>query len=142
MRFSIASTARAPCQLKRTWRREKKNEKILITIAAVSALAAGAPALAQNRGGNFDNRIEALQGQLQQGIQRGTISRNEAAPLRDRLRQLSQLERQYSRGGFNQREQNTLQQRTQSLRQQIQFAERSGQRGNNDHRGDGRRGGR
>ncbi len=117
-------------------------KKILITIAAVSALAAGAPALAQNRGGNFDNRIEALQGQLQQGIQRGTISRNEAAPLRDRLRQLSQLERQYSRGGFNQREQNTLQQRTQSLRQQIQFAERSGQRGNNDHRGDGRRGGR
>jgi hypothetical protein len=108
-------------------------KKIVITLAAISALSMAAPAAAQNRGRNLDNRIENLQDQIQQGVRRGTISRNEAQPLRTRLRDLTRLERQFSRGGFTRREQNILQQRIQNLRQQINFAERS--RGRNGRRG-------
>ncbi len=100
-------------------------KKIIMTIAAVSALGIAAPAMAQNRGGNLDNRIENLQDQIQRGVHRGTISRYEAQPLRERLRQLTRLERQYSRGGFSRYERNDLQQRIQTLRQRIQYAERS-----------------
>jgi chromosome segregation ATPase len=127
-----------------------KMKKTMMTIAAVSVLATAAPAFAQYRGQNLDNRIENLQSQLQQGVQRGTISRNEAQPLRERLRQLTRLERQYSRGGFSRSEQNDLQRRIQTLRQQIQHASRDGRYdrdgrdgrdGRDDHRGyDGRNG--
>ena len=109
-------------------------KKTLMTIAALSALASAAPGIAQNRGGNLDNRIDALQSQLQQGVQRGTITRNEAQPLRERLRQLERLERQYSRGGFSRSEQQDLQRRIQTLRQQIQYAERNGRHDRRDHR--------
>jgi anti-sigma28 factor (negative regulator of flagellin synthesis) len=101
-------------------------KKIMITIAALSALGGAVPAMAQSRGSNLDNRVENLRDQIQQGVQRGTISRGEAQPLRDRLRELTRLERQYSRGGFSRSEQRVLQQRIQSLRQQIQYAERNG----------------
>ena len=116
-------------------------KKIMMTIAAVSILGTAAPAFAQARGQNLDNRIENLQSQIQQGVQRGTISRNEAQPLRERLRQLTRLERQYSRGGFSRSEQNDLQRRIQTLRQQIQYASRDGRYdrntrdGRDDHRG-------
>lgn len=104
-------------------------KKIILSIAAVAALSAGAaPATAQSRGSGLDNRIESLQQQIQAGVQRGTISRTEAVPLRTRLREVTQLERQYSRGGFTRTEQSRLQQRIQILRQQIQQAERTGSR--------------
>ncbi|HEY0012088.1 MAG TPA: hypothetical protein VGB79_04460 [Allosphingosinicella sp.] len=99
-------------------------KKIILSIAAAAALSAGAaaPAAAQNRGSGLDNRIEALQQQIQHGVQRGTISRNEAQPLRDQLRDLTRLERQYSRGGFTRAEQRSLQTGIQNLRQRIAYA--------------------
>ncbi len=107
-------------------------KKLIMTMAALSVVSIAAPAAAQYRGGNLDNRIEHLQDRIQQGVQRGTISRGEAMPLRDRLRQLTRLERQFSRGGFSRNEQRVLQQRIQSLRQQIQYAERSGRHDRHD----------
>ena len=106
--------------------------KILMTFAAVSALAVAGPAMA-DRGQNFDNRIDSLQDEIQQGVRQGTISRSEAQPLRERLRQLTRLERQYSRGGFTRNEQRDLQQRIQKLRQQINYAQLD--RGHRGHRG-------
>ena len=92
--------------------------KLIIGIAATAALSAGAaPATAQGSGSNLDNRIE----NLQQQIQRGTISRSE-------VREMTRLESQYSRGGFTRFEQRSLQQRIQNLRQKIQFAEARGNR--------------
>jgi Ni/Co efflux regulator RcnB len=109
--------------------------KILMTVAAVSSLATAMPAMAQHRGQNLDNRVEALQEDIQQGVRRGTISRYEARPLRDHLRQLTRLERHYSRGGFNRNEQRDLQQRIRTLRQQINYAEHErGRRGNGGRR--------
>jgi len=107
-------------------------KKIVMTLAALSTLSIAVPAAAQYRGGNLDNRIENLQDQIQAGVRRGTISRNEAQPLRTRLRNLTRLERQFSRGGFSRREQDILQQRIRNLRQQIRHAERS--RGRHDRR--------
>ena len=101
-------------------------KKIMMMMAAGSALAMAGPALAQNASGNFDARIGQLQTSLQAGVQSGRITRNEAVPLREQLRQLSQLERQYSRNGLTRGERDQLQQRTQTLRQQIRLAERNG----------------
>jgi hypothetical protein len=116
-------------------------KKILLSMAAVSALSIGAPAAAQyqNQGygngsyqnrnyqnganGNVAARIGQLQARLQAGVQSGAISRQEAQPLRQQLRQLIQLERQYSFNGLSGQERADLQQRIRNLRQQIQFAE-------------------
>lgn len=118
-------------------------KKIITIVAALSAIGLAVPAAAQDRYGNQDRygsdnsygytngnngveaRIDQLQRRFQVGIQRGTISRQEAAYLRDGFRRLDRAERQYSRGGFDRSERRDLQQRIQDLQQRIQFAERS-----------------
>ena len=115
--------------------------KILFALTATTALAAGAPAAAQYARGNVDARVDQLQTQLQAGVRSGAISRAEAMPLRDQLRQLNRLERQYSSGGLSGRERADLQRRTNSLRQQMRVAERTQpgrDRYGNDDRDDGR----
>ena len=120
--------------------------KLIATMAAVSALAIAAPAVAQPgyggqqqnnyRGGNADAnlsaRIDQLQVRLQVGVQSGSISRREAGPLRQQLRQLTQLERQYARNGISGQERGELQRRLRDLRQGIRRAD-----GNNQARWDG-----
>jgi hypothetical protein len=104
-------------------------KKIIIALAATTAIAAAAPAAAQfggQVGSNIDLRTDRLQAQLQAGVQAGTITRAEAAPLRDQLRTLSQLERQYSRNGLTVQERTELRSRAQSLRQGIRLAIRNG----------------
>ena len=128
-------------------------KKIITLIAALSAMGLASPAIAQDRYGNgygnnqaygysngyggIEARTDQLQRRLQVGIQRGTISRREADYLRDGFRQLSRLERQYSRGGLDRNERQFLQQRLQQLQQEIQAAERNRGDGN---WGDGRDG--
>ena len=126
-------------------------KKIITIAAAVSAIGLATPAVAQNRYGNdnaygyangnggVDARTDQLQRRFQMGVQRGTISRQEARYLSDGFRQLNRLERQYSRDGINRNERHALQQRIQQLQQQIQLAERSRDTryGRDDHR-DGR----
>lgn len=120
--------------------------KFIATMAAVSALAIAAPAVAQpgyggqqqndHRGGNADAnlsaRIDQLQMRLQAGVQSGSITRREAAPLRQQLRQLTQLERQYARNGISGQERGELQRRMRDLRQGIRRAD-----GNDQARWDG-----
>ena len=99
--------------------------KIIIALAATTAIAAAAPAAAQY-GGNIQLRTNQLQTQLQAGVQAGSISRAEAMPLREQLRALTQLERQYSRDGLSQQERSDLQGRMAALRQGIRTAARDG----------------
>ena len=101
-------------------------KKIIIALAATTALAAAMPASAQTGGGNLDIRIGELQTQLQAGVQGGAITRAEAMPLREQLRQLEALERQYRIGGFTLQERNALQSRIASLRQSIRIASTNG----------------
>jgi hypothetical protein len=106
-------------------------KKLFIAVTAASALGLAAPAAAQNYQPNlnargaigFDARIDNLQTRLQAGVQNGTITRAEAQRLRPQLRQLRDLERQYSMNGLTMQEQRDLQQRIRSLRQQIRIAD-------------------
>ena len=106
--------------------------KLLLSMAAVGALAAAAPAAAQygygsnvNAGGavGISNRIAQLDARLQAGIRAGEINRAEARSLRMRMRQLQRLERQYSYNGFTQAERQDLQQRLRSFRQDLRLAD-------------------
>lgn len=103
-------------------------KKIILSIATTAALAVGAPALAQyesgyDAGANIGVRIGNLQTRIQTGVQQGTISREEAYPLRQQLRDLTRIERQYSVNGLTGQERGDLQRRLQNLRQQIRYAE-------------------
>ena len=101
--------------------------KFLIALAATTAIAAAAPAAAQTRSGtNIELRTDQLQAQLQAGIRSGAITRSEAVPLREQLRTLNRLERQYSRGGFTRQERQDLRNRMAHLRHGIRVAARSG----------------
>jgi hypothetical protein len=134
-------------------------KKLLSAITAVSALALAAPAAAQGygsqgygsqgygnqgygnqgygnaRGGvGIENRILRLETRIQAGVQAGTIDRTEARTLRQQLRDISRLERQYSRNGLDQRERADLQQRVRSFRDQLAMADgRGGRYGNNGY---------
>lgn len=114
-------------------------KKIFLSMAAVSALAIGGPAAAQSYQGNYqgnyqnnnldsriDVRIGELQSRIQAGVQQGSIDRQEAQSLRMQVRELTRLERQYSRDGLSRGERQDLQTRIQSLRQQLRSAEMSG----------------
>jgi hypothetical protein len=123
-------------------------KKILLGMAAVSALAIGAPAAAQYANGNYQQqgygnntgiemRVDQLQARLQAGVQSGAVSRQEAVQLRAQLRQLNQLERQYSRDGLSAGERQDLQLRIRNFRQQLRYAEG---RGNGQYDNQGRYG--
>lgn len=100
--------------------------KIMIALAATAAIAVAAPAAAQSVGADFEVRTEQLQSRLEAGLRSGAISRAEAVPLREQLRQLTRLERQYARGGLNAAERADLRTRSASLRQNIAMAARGG----------------
>ncbi len=123
------------------------NKIIFIALAATSAIAAAAPASAQsgnyggngygNRNSNVEVRADQLQMRLQAGIRSGAITRTEAMPLREQLRQLTRLEMLYARDGISGRERADLQQRIATLRQGIRMAERGsdGRYGRDDRDG-------
>ncbi|HEX8263339.1 MAG TPA: hypothetical protein VF547_10745 [Allosphingosinicella sp.] len=106
-------------------------KKILLSMAAVGALAAAAPAAAQsgyygtntNASFGISNQIAQLEARLQAGVQSGLIDRTEARELRMDLRDLRRLERQYSYNGLTQAERQDLRQRVRSLRQEIRMAD-------------------
>jgi hypothetical protein len=123
--------------------------RILLSMAAVGAIAVAAPAAAQSGygnngnngygnngyqngyGGNSDaggamgisNRIAQLDARLSAGVQSGDINRTEARELRMQVRELQRLERQYSYNGLTQSERQDLQQRLRALREDIRTAD-------------------
>ncbi len=110
-------------------------KKLFLTMTAMSALAVAAPAAAQysaqsnvNARGSVgvDNRIARLEARIQSGIQSGAIDRREAQSLRQQLRDIRRLDRQYSRDGLNQQERADLQQRVRTLRDQLRLADGGG----------------
>ena len=110
-------------------------KSIYLTVAAVSALAVTAPATAQSRnadrstpqswqGDRADTR--ELQARFDAGVRSGDITRREATPLRAQLLQLTRLERQYARAGFNAWERNALRDRSRTLTMGLNAAQRGG----------------
>ena len=113
-------------------------KKLLIAATALAALATAAPAAAQyaNQGGygnvnaggaiGVQNRLARLDARIQAGVEAGTIDRSEARSLRMQLRDISRLERQYSRNGLSQQERADLQQRVRMFRDQLAMADGRG----------------
>lgn len=101
-------------------------KKILMTMAAVSALAIGAPAAAQYAGGDARLGVQQLQAQLQAGVRSGAISRREARPLDDQIRQIDDYARINGRDGLSGRERLYIRQRVANLSQHIRYAEMTG----------------
>jgi hypothetical protein len=106
--------------------------KILLSMAAVGAIAVAAPAASQtnwnnnvNAGGGMgiSNQIDNVDARISAGIQSGEISRTEARNLRMELRQLRQLERQYSYNGLTQAERQDLRSRLRDLREDVRMAD-------------------
>jgi hypothetical protein len=104
--------------------------KLLLSMAAVGAIAVAAPAASQNwsnpnagGGMGISNRIAQLDARVQAGIRSGEINRTEARSLRMQIRQLQRLEQQYSYNGLTQSERQDLQQRLRMLRQDIRIAD-------------------
>lgn len=105
--------------------------KLLLSMAAVGALAAAAPAMAQtgyygtniNTSAGISDRVAQLEARLNAGIQAGVISRTEARELRMDLRDLRRLERQYSYSGFTSAERQDLRSRLRALREDLRLAD-------------------
>lgn len=105
--------------------------KILTAMTALSALALAAPAIAQTGTTNWraggsvgiQNRIAQVENRIRLGVQSGVINRTEAMELRQDLRDIRRLERQYSANGLTQIERQDLQQRLRALRQDVRVAD-------------------
>ena len=106
--------------------------KILMTMAAIPALAVAMPAIAQytpstianaNANPGIQNRIGQLQTRFQAGLQQGTITRREARPLRQQLNALVSLEAQYRADGLSREERTDLRQRIRTVHEQIRYAD-------------------
>ena len=111
-------------------------KKIILGMAAISALAVAAPAAAQYQNDGYRNggyqmggaaslhgRIGQLQARLDAGVRSGAISRDEARHLDRQIRDLVRLERQFSRDGLSGRERSELQHRINEVRQQLRRAD-------------------
>ena len=108
--------------------------KILAALSAASILAIAAPAVGQtyqnqnnvnaNAYGqaNTVNRIARLETRIDAGVQSGQISNVEARNLRQQLRTITRLERQYSRNGLTTQERTDLQQRLRAFREDLRLA--------------------
>lgn len=119
---------------------------IILICAAVSGALIASPAAAQyypvpnqnyanpygNQGNHYgDAKLSARIGQLQMrldaGLRTGTISRREARPIREQIRQLAMLESRYRLNGLSGHERADLEHRVRTVRQSLRRADDGGQ---------------
>ena len=120
-------------------------KKILLSIAAVSAIAAATvPAMASAQaygpgpGRDYDrgygygqgDRVARLDQRIDMGIRNGSLTRNEAWRLKGDLREAARLQARYSRNGLSGWERADLDRRFDRISAQIRYERRDG-----DHRG-------
>ncbi|MFZ0266763.1 hypothetical protein [Caulobacter sp.] len=109
-------------------------KKILLSIAAVSAVAAAAiPAAASAQAYGYDrghrqdvggDRVARLDQRIDVGIRSGGLTRNEAWRLKSDLRETARLEARYRRGGLNGWERADLDRRYDRIGAQIRYERR------------------
>jgi hypothetical protein len=114
-------------------------KKILLSIAAVSAIAAAAvPAMASaqaygpdrgpdrydrgpDRGYGQGDRVARLDQRIDMGIRSGSLTRNEAWRLKGDLRETARLQARYSRNGLSGWERADLDRRFDRISAQIRY---------------------
>lgn len=96
-------------------------KKILLSITAVSALAAATavPAIASAQ--PFDHRLDRLERRIDRGLRNGSLTRGEAYRLNAQLRETARLEHRYRRGGLTGWERADLDRRFDRISAQIRF---------------------
>jgi len=111
-------------------------KKILLSIAAVSAIAATAlpaAAMAQShdrgyhdRGGwnHGGDRVARLDQRIEMGVRSGGLDRREARRLKGDLRETARLEARYSRDGLTRWERNDLDRRFDRISAEIRVERR------------------
>lgn len=109
-------------------------KKILLSIAAVSAVAAAVPAVASAQAYGYDrgpdrgyhqdvggDRVARLDQRIDVGIRNGALTRNEAWRLKGDLRETARLESRYRRGGLSGWERADLDRRYDRISAQIRY---------------------
>ncbi len=76
-------------------------KKILLSITAVSALAAATVVPAVASAQSFDHRQDRLERRIDQGLRNGSLSRGEAYRLNAQLHETARLEYRYRRDGLS-----------------------------------------
>ena len=116
-------------------------KKVLLSLAAVAAVAAAVPAAAQPYGNAYGHRgydqrawtpvevrLERLQERIQRGVQTGRLTRREAQSLRFEFRDLVQRERVYGRDGLSWQERADLEARLDRLAARVRWERRDDDR--------------
>jgi hypothetical protein len=119
-------------------------KKVLLSLAAVAAVAAALPAAAQPYGQAYgyqgqrgydqrgwtpiEVRLERLHTRIERGVQNGRLTRREAQGLRMEFRDLVQRERVYSRDGLSWQERADLDARFDRLSARIRWERRDDDR--------------
>jgi hypothetical protein len=103
-------------------------KKLFLTMAALSAIAAAAPATAQypaqfSWSNARDERIAQLQDRIERGMRSDFISRSDGSRFLYRLSELRQTKYRYRRGGFSDWERNTVDRALDRLRSEVRTAE-------------------
>ena len=112
-------------------------KKILLSIAAVTAVAAAVPAVASAQAYGYDrgpdrgydrgyqdvggDRVARLDQRIDVGIRNGALTRNEAWRLKGDLRETARLESRYRRGGLSGWERADLDRRYDRISAQIRY---------------------
>jgi hypothetical protein len=107
-------------------------KKIMLSAAAAAALLSFAGTAQAAPGGQGINQQQVqLSRQIQQGEQRGVITRREANGLRRQLATVQRLEQRYRHGGLSRFERNDLDRRLDAVRASLRSErrDRDGRRG-------------
>ncbi|HYG27918.1 MAG TPA: hypothetical protein VD906_13545 [Caulobacteraceae bacterium] len=101
-------------------------KKVLLSLAAVTAIAAAASpaAAARNDGANINQRQQNLAQRIDRGFHRGDLTRAEANRLVAQLRQVEAIERHYRRGGLLAWERRDLDRRLDAVQTRMRFERR------------------
>jgi hypothetical protein len=115
-------------------------KKVLLSLAAVSAIAVAAPAVAQPYGNAYgynnhrDTRVAINQRQntlahkIDNAARRGDLQRGEAYSLMGELRQIEAIEQRYRAGGLNRWERDEIEKRLSQLQSRLTYALRNDNR--------------
>lgn len=111
---------------------------LLVTLAAATALSAGAASAQPYGGGRWmpiEQRLDRLDHRIDQGVRSGQLTRREAYQLRSQFNGIVRLEARYSRNGLSNWERADLDRRFDNLSASIRMARRDEDRryGYNDY---------
>lgn len=103
-------------------------KKVLLSLAAVTAIAAAASPAAAAPGNGIDQRQHNLAQRIDRDFHRGHLTRVEANRLVAQLRQVEAMERHYRRGGLSRWERQDINRRLDAVQARLRIERRDNDR--------------